>query len=68
MGLEEIIGRSVTEKIIEKLNMKGVSYALNCEDIIYHKSEITDAFSEMLGPYITGLLTRHLAKQCEELC
>ncbi|NWG37703.1 hypothetical protein [Nitrososphaera sp.] len=68
LGLEDIIGMSVTETIIENLNMKGVSYALNCDNIVYHKSEITGAFEEMLGPEIAALLTGHLARQCEELC
>lgn len=67
MGLEEIIGRGVAETIIENLNMKGISYAVNCEDIIYHRNEITDAFQQILGSEIAELLMKHLCKQCEEL-
>lgn len=67
LGLESIIGLSVTETIIEKLNMKGISYALDYNDIAYHKSEIAKALRRVLGPDVGGLLMRHLCEQCEEL-
>lgn len=67
LGLEDLIGRAVTETLIEKLQMKGISYALNCENITYNKGEIEKIFADSLGQEIAKLLLRHLCKQCEEL-